>query len=71
MAEETIDGKVTSNFDICNDTVFKNDHIQTLHNTVKEDALEQAFLDIYLSLNRVIHSYKKHANNKPKLFFTD
>ena len=53
MAEKAIDGKVTSNFDICNDTVYNNDNIRTLHDSLKEDAIQQAFLDIYLTLNQV------------------
>ena len=53
MAEQAINGNVTSNFDICNDTVFNNNDISELHNALEEDALEQAFLDIYLTLNQV------------------
>ena len=53
VAEQAIDGNITSNFDICKDVLSNSTYIFHLHKNLEEDQIEQAFLDIYLKLNQV------------------
>ena len=52
IAEMTIIGEVKSPYSIC-DGKYDYKNIIELHENLKEDEIDQAFLDIYLKLNQV------------------
>ena len=52
IAEKTIIGEVESNYSICDDK-YNYEDIKELHKSMKEDEIDQAFMEIYLTLNHV------------------
>ena len=53
IAEKTIIGEVKSNYSICDDNDYDYEDIKDLHKSLKDDEIDQAFMEIYLTLNHV------------------
>ena len=56
IAEKTIIGEVNSHYSSCEDK-YDYQYIRDLHKRLKEDEIDQAFMDIYLTLNHVSLTY--------------
>ena len=52
VAENTMNGNITSNVGICDVSEYNHTYIEALHEKLRPDEMEQAFLDIYFKLNR-------------------
>ena len=61
VKEITVDGKITSNFSICDVSKYNYTYIDALHERLKQDDINQAFLEIYFKLNRTELSDLAHS----------
>ena len=61
VKELTVDGKITSNFGICNVPEYNYTYIDRLHDILKQDDINQAFMEIYFKLNRTELSDLAHS----------